>query len=235
MITISIIIPTYNEAENIGKLVKYLIENCDNSVVDLIVADGGSTDNTLEIAKQSGAKAMVSPVAGRAVQMNYAAEIAKGDVLYFIHADCYPPKSFVNDIQMAIKNGYDLGRYCSQFDSNKLIIKINAWFTRFDMFICMGGDQTLFIKNDLFTKCNGFNRSMKIMEEYEFCERARKTGRYKILKGKALISARKYNTNSWLKVQLANYKVVNMYKKGATQQQLLDTYKRMLSYRKNAI
>ena len=233
MITISIIIPTYDETNNIGKLIQYLFENSDNTLVEIIVADAGSKDDTVTIAKQYGAQAVLCPITGRAAQMNYAADFANGDVLYFIHADCYPPKSFIKDIQLAIENGYDLGRYRSKFDSNKSILKINAWFTRFDLFICMGGDQTLFIKKTLFKKCNGFNQSMKIMEEYEFCERARETGKYKILKGKVLISARKYDTNSWLKVQLANYKIVRMYKKGEPQQKILDAYKKMLDYRKN--
>jgi hypothetical protein len=74
---------------------------------------------------------------------------------------------------------------------------------------------------------------MKIMEEYEFCERAKKIGKYKILKGEALISARKYDGNNWIDVQKANYKVVSMYKKGASQQDILETYKHMLTYRKN--
>ncbi len=72
------------------------------------------------------------------------------------------------------------------------------------------------------------------MEEYEFCVRARKYGKYKILEGETLVSARKYDTNSWLRVQLANSKIVRMYKKGASQQEILNTYKHMLSYRKNA-
>lgn len=232
--TISIIIPTYNEANNIGKLIRYLIANSNSSVVDLIVSDAGSGDNTIDIAKQAGANAVLSPRKGRAAQMNYGAGMAKGDVLYFIHADCFPPAGFVEDIQQAIKTGYNLGRYRTKFDSDKSILKINAWFTFFDLFICMGGDQTLFIKKSFFEQCKGFREDMKIMEEFEFCERARKPGRYKILKGEALISARKYDTNSWLRVQLANLKIVRMYKIGASQQAMLDTYKQMLSYRKNA-
>jgi len=158
----------------------------------------------------------LSPAKGRAAQMNYGVSILKGDVLYFIHADCYPPSTFVNDIEEAIDQGFDLGRYRTKFNSKKSILKLNAWFTRFNLFICIGGDQTFFIKRSLFNLCNGFREDMKIMEEYEFCERARKRGNYKILKGKVLISARKYETNSWIQVQLANLKVVRMYKKGAS-------------------
>ena len=165
MIKISIIIPAFNEADNIAKLVKHLIANSDNAITDIIVADGGSSDDTIRMANNAGAFAILSPVKGRAAQMNYAAGFAKGDVLYFIHADCFPPSHFVNDIRQAIADGYDMGRYRTKFDSGKTMLKINQWFTRFDLFICMGGDQTLFIKRMLFEKCNGFDESMKIMEE----------------------------------------------------------------------
>lgn len=232
--TISIIIPTYNEAENVGRLVNYLIKNANSSVVDIIVSDGGSGDQTIKTASEAGAIAVLSPGKGRSAQMNYGASISKGEILYFIHADCYPPSSFVADILKAVGSGFGLGRYRTKFDSPKPILKINAWFTRFDLFICMGGDQTLFIKRGLFEACNGFREDMRIMEEYEFCERARRLNKYKIIPKAALVSARKYDTNGWLRVQLANSKAVKLYKQGASQQEMLDTYKRMLNYRKNA-
>lgn len=227
---ISIIIPTYNEAGNIGKLVNYLKANSNASVSEIIVTDGGSTDNTIKIAASEGAIAMLSPDKGRAAQMNYGASIAKGDVLYFIHADTLPPKQFTNDILNAIINGYDFGRYKTRFLSGNPILRINEWFTRFDLFICYGGDQTLFIKKDLFNGLGGFQPDMIIMEEYEFCKRAKEKGRYVIMKDSALISARKYEKNSWLKVQLANYKVVKMYKKGASQQSMVEQYKKILKF-----
>jgi hypothetical protein len=69
------------------------------------------------------------------------------------------------------------------------------------------------------------------MEEFEFCARARKNKQYKIFKNSALISARKYETNSWIKIQKANFKIVEMYKSGASQESMVKTYKKMLSYR----
>jgi len=228
---ISIIIPVYNEADNIGRLVNYLVQHKKDSVVEILAVDAGSTDNTMEIARQAGAKTIISPQKGRAAQMNYGASLAQGDILYFIHADTIPPTSFDNDITEAVTEGFEVGRYRTKFNSRKWYLKINAWFTRFDWFVCMGGDQTLFITKGLYEKSGGFRTDMAIMEEFEFVPRVRKLAQYKIFKKPALVSARKYDTNSWWQVQMANKKIVSMYRNGADQQSMVDTYKKMLDYR----
>ena len=227
---ISIIIPTYNEEKNIGKLVAPLKKAGGEKVLEIIVSDGGSSDLTLINAKQAGASAYASPLNGRAAQMNFGASLSKGSILYFVHADTLPPETFAGDIIKAIEAGFDFGRFRTKFDSSSVLLKMNAWLTRFDLFECYGGDQTLFIKRSLFEQCKGFNEDLKIMEEYEFCKRARIQGRYKIMTGETLISARKYHKNSWLKVQLANAKIVRMYKKGADQHHLVEEYKKMLKF-----
>ncbi|MBC7934388.1 MAG: TIGR04283 family arsenosugar biosynthesis glycosyltransferase [Rhizobacter sp.] len=227
----TIIIPTYNEQDNIAKLVGYLLNNSQGHTLEIIISDGGSTDNTLQEAIHAGAIGLISPKKGRAAQMNYGASRAKGEILYFIHADTLPPISFVNDINKSVSEGFLLGRYRTKFDSKKNILKFNAFFTRFDLFMCYGGDQTLFIKRDLFESIGGFNESMLIMEDYDIITRARKKARYKIIQKGALVSARKYDTNSWLTVQKANYTIIQMYKKGATQPEMVNAYKKMLDYR----
>jgi len=228
---ISVIIPVHNEAANIAQLVTYLLQHSRQSVAEIIVVDAGSTDDTLAFSRNAGATTVLSPQKGRAAQMNYGASLARGDILYFVHADTFPPESYVKDIINAVNNGYDLGRYRTKFNSRKWYLKVNAWFTRFDWFICYGGDQTLFITRILFENLGGFISTMKIMEEYEFTKRARRNRRYKIFSKKALVSARKYDTNSWWRVQIANRKVVKMYKKGASQEDMVSAYKRLLDYR----
>ena len=224
---ISIIIPTLNEVENIERLINYLkkygSDNC-----EIIIADGGSTDKTFEIAANTGVTAVVSSQKGRAAQMNYGASLAKADILYFIHADTFPPISFLSDIKKAVDYGFDFGRYRTKFDSKKIILKLNAFFTRFDLFFCYGGDQTFFITKKIFSQIGGFNAGMGIMEDYDIVKRAKAVGKYKIMAETALVNTRKYNTNSWLKVQKANYTIVRMYKKGASQQAMAERYKQML-------
>ena len=225
---ISIVIPTCNEAACIGKLISFLQKNGGENVAEIIISDGGSTDETIAIAQQTGVTAFVSPQTGRAAQMNFGVTKATGDILYFIHADSFPPTTFVADIIKAVNEGFDFGRYRSKYDSSNFMLRINAWFTRFNWFICYGGDQTLFITRKLFENSGGFKSDLLIMEEYEFSERLMKLGRYKIFLDTALISARKYQGRSWLKVQLANRKVVQLFKKRATQQEIIKTYKQML-------
>lgn len=232
MLTISIIIPAYNEATLIGKLVHYLQQQGAGIVKEIIVVDGGSHDDTLKLAASVGANALLSPQKGRGAQMNHGASLASGDILYFIHADVFPPASYVQDIVKAIGQGYDLGRYIMKFDTRKWYLRINAFFTRFDWFVCYGGDQTLFIKRELFKGSGGFRSDMRIMEDFEFTKRVRQQKvRYRIFKKGALISDRKYDNNSWWRVQRANYTIVKMYKEGASQDDMVKKYRAMLDYR----
>ena len=225
---ITIIIPTLNEAGNMGNLMGYLQKHKSAFVKDIIVSDGGSNDETISIAKKMGAIAVVSPKKGRSAQMNYGASLATGGILYFIHADTFPPQSFAVDILQAVDKGFDCGRYRTRFNSKKWILKINAFFTRFDWSICYGGDQTFFITKKLFNELGGYNSQMQIMEEYDLAKRAKQVTRYKIFKKATLVSARKYDGRSWWQVQMANRKAVQLFKRGASQQQIMETYSRML-------
>ncbi len=231
MNTISVIIPTLNESENILGLITQLQMEKSNLIKEIIVVDGGSSDDTVNFARDTGAKVVLSPVKGRASQMNYGASIATGDIFYFVHADTLPPIRFSEDIIKCIQNGNTIGRFCTRFSSNSLLLKCNAFFTRFDLFVCYGGDQTLFIKRETFETLNGFDDSMQIMEDYDFVTRAKRKGKYGIILKNVLISARKYETNNWWKVQKAHYTIVKMFKKGATQEDLVNRYKKMLNYR----
>ena len=231
---ISIIIPTFNEEENIEKIISYLYSIKQNENIEIIVTDGGSTDNTIEFAKKNGVVVTLSHIKGRAGQMNHAVDFATGDVLYFIHADSRPPLTFFSDIENAISKGYNCGCYRSEFDSNNFLLKINAFFTRLNFLFCRGGDQTIFVTRVLFEKVGPYKNEMLIMEDYDFLARIRKQGKFKLFNKATIFSARKYDQNSWMKVQKANLKIVRMYKNGKSQQEMLDTYKRMLNYRKNA-
>lgn len=227
---ISIIIPTLNESKTIALLVSHLLLHSKSLVKEIIVVDGGSVDNTLQIASNLGVIAVSSPEKGRAAQMNFGASLSTGDILYFVHADTIPPIDFAQSILEKINDGYEAGRFRTCFDSNALLLFINAFFTRFDLFVCYGGDQSLFIRSSVFTSLDGFNQSMVIMEDYDIVARLKKIARYGIIQKDILVSARKYELNSWWKVQKANYTIVNMYRKGASQADMILRYKKMLRF-----
>jgi rSAM/selenodomain-associated transferase 2 len=225
---ISIIIPTFNEEKNIEKLIPYLQGCCLNKPVEIVVSDCGSTDNTRDVAATLGAKVMVCSCKSRAVQMNSGANVATYNIFYFVHADTFPPATFYYDIIKAVEEGFDIGRYRTKFNGSNPLLRLNEYFTRFDLFFCYGGDQTLFMCKSLFDELHGFNNMMLIMEEYDLVKRARQYGRYKIFDAAALVSSRKYEDNSWLKVQRANYKIMQQYKKGVPQVELVKNYRRLL-------
>ena len=200
-------------------------------IKEIVVVDGGSSDDTVNIARNFTVSVAVSPLKGRASQMNYGASLAAGDIFYFVHADTLPPIGFSEDIINSIQKGNSIGRFCTRFSSNNLMLKCNAFFTRFDLFVCYGGDQTLFIKRELFETLNGFDDSMRIMEDYDIVMRAKQKDKYGIILKDVLVSARKYETNNWWQVQKANFTIVQMFKKGASQEEMATKYKKMLNYR----
>lgn len=225
---ISVIVPTYNEERNIKKLILYLKEISTPNVLEILVVDCGSCDKTVELAESLNVKVVSSDCKGRAVQMNLGAKLAKGDILHFIHADTLPPASCFHDVIEAIGANYAMGCFTYKFDSNFLLLKINSYFTRFDKMWCRGGDQTLFVKRDVFEKLNGYREDYLIMEEYEFIGRARKNYNFKIIKKDAIISARKYKKNGYLRVQIANLIAFRMYRRGKPQEQIANRYRALL-------
>lgn len=225
---ISVIIPTYNEAENIGRLLSYLQKIRTANVLEIIVIDGNSTDETIRIAKSTGVEVHLSPRKGRAAQMNYGAKLAKGNVFHFIHADTFPPESCFEDVLAAFAAGYPLGCFTYRFDSDSFLLKINGYFTRFDKRWTRGGDQTLFIERSVFEELKGFRDDFLIMEDFEFIERARAQFLFKIIKKDALVSARKYENNGYFRVQIANLVAMTMYRKNYSQAAIAAKYKAML-------
>jgi rSAM/selenodomain-associated transferase 2 len=231
---LSIIIPTYKEASTIANTITHLQKNLIGKQYEIIISDGGSSDETLSIAKKKGVKIYVSNVKGRSGQMNYGVEKALGNVYYFVHADSLPVTTFYSDIEKAVKKDFDCGSFRTEFDTNMLLLKFNAFFTRFNYLFFRGGDQSIFVTKELWDRIGPFKEEMLIMEDYDFLARIWNTGNFRLIPKSTLVSARKYEDNSWLTVQLANLKIVKMYKKGASQQDMLMKYKQLLRYRKNA-
>ena len=231
---LSIIIPTYNESENIANLLAKLQQTSHESI-EVIVCDGQSTDNTLALVEEFGFTAIVAKETGRAKQLNYGAQYAKGDVLYFVHADTLPPKSYYQDIKKAVEEGYQIGCFRFKFNSNKRILKFNAFMTRFDRLMFRGGDQSLFITKNLFEELNGYCENHKVMEDYDIIIRARKKNSFKIIPKDVLVSARKYDYNSYFKVNFANLVAFMMFYAKVDHDKIIKFYKGLLDHKKSKL
>ncbi|HEX7367305.1 MAG TPA: TIGR04283 family arsenosugar biosynthesis glycosyltransferase [Pelobium sp.] len=229
---LSIIIPTFNESENIQKLIHQLqLSNHKNK--EIIISDGGSTDDTELKVKALGVTFLKSPKKGRAQQLNFAASKSKGDILYFVHADTLPPLTYFEDIEHAVADGFAIGCYRFQFDSKKKMLKFNAYCTRFDRLMCRGGDQSLFITRKLFNELGGYCEAHKIMEDYDIIIRARKTHQFKIIPKNVVVSARKYDYNSYFKVNFANLLAFLMYYAKTDHDRIIRVYKKLLNHPKS--
>ncbi|WP_028978356.1 TIGR04283 family arsenosugar biosynthesis glycosyltransferase [Sporocytophaga myxococcoides] len=225
---ISVIIPTFQEEENIGRLIKYLKRQANTSLLqEIIIADGNSDDETVTIASQQGVRVLQCPVRGRAAQMNYAAARASGGILYFIHANTFPPKGFCDDIIFAVKDGYSAGCFRLQVDHNHWFLQLNCWFTRFDSDYVKFGDQSLFVTKEQFKNCNGFDERLYFLEDLELIKRIKSNGKFKIVSKHVLISAKKYLEKGIYKLQIAFFLMFIMYKLKYSQDKMREAYKRM--------
>lgn len=229
---VSIIIPTYNEEENILPLLNYLKKHSDDRLGEIIVSDGGSGDQTVQIVRDAGFQCIVSEKKGRAAQMNSGYRISRGDLLYFVHADSIPPESYLDDLFSAVEEGFPAGCYRFRFDSDRFMLKINSYFTRFDRIMCRGGDQTLFITRNVFEKLGGFREDFMIMEEYDLIQKIQREAAFKIIPKDVIVSARKYDKNRYLQVNFANLVVFMMYFAGVRQETMVHAYKSLIYHPK---
>ncbi|MDO9553845.1 TIGR04283 family arsenosugar biosynthesis glycosyltransferase [Rhodonellum sp.] len=228
---LSIIIPVLDESENLQCTIPTLFKIGGSDLLEIIVVDGGSRDESKEIARTLGAKVLNSEVRSRAAQMNLGAKYAQGEILYFVHADVRLVPGFVKEIQNAISVGYAAGCFRYRFDSPKLMLRINSWFTRFNGLLVGGGDQTLFIGKSTFNALGGFDEHYTIMEDFDLVRKIKRKYTFRLLPKSILVSARKYETNSWLRVQWANLVAFLMFFLKIHPQKIKSTYKRMLDYR----
>lgn len=198
---ISIIIPTLNEAGSIKGLIALIRSNSNPlHLSEILVVDGDSNDATTSRAIEGGA-VVVQAARGRAVQMNRGAKEASGGILYFLHADTFPPAGFDLAILKAIEKGHNAGSFRMRFDSTSWFLRFFSWFTKFNHPLCRGGDQSLFVSRRLFQECGGFNEAYRIYEDNEFISRLYKKTAFTVLPGQVMTSARRYREKNALRLQ----------------------------------
>lgn len=229
---LGIVIPALNESRNLSCLLPFLRKYSDPEKVQIVVSDGaGSTDDSATLCERYGVLHVRNTVDQRARQLNSGAAILDCDVLLFLHADVYPPCNFYNEVETAIREGAEFGLFAYRFNSKKKLLGINAWATQFQGLFCGGGDQCHFMTVSFFETMGGYDERFDIMEDFAFYRKAlKRKPEFKLIQSKALVSARKYDHNSFLWVNLVNLYAFILFLAGAHPSRIKNMYQSSLSW-----
>ena len=201
--------PVYNEEEYLpATLPKLEIGRAE----ELIVVDGGSTDQTVEIARKYTPK-VIQSTKGRAKQMNTGARYANGDILFFVHADCIPPEGAYDMIRKALeKPSVIMGAFDIRFNTDEICYRVVASSAnlRSRLTSVAYGDQGIFVLKKRFNELNGF-ADIPLMEDIEFSRRAKRLGRVVFLSPPMLVSPRRFKKEGLFYAILRDWTIALFY------------------------
>jgi len=207
---ISIIIPTLNEERTISQCLETVV---DIPGIEVIVADGGSTDRTVEIAGQHRDVKVVTSVMGRSIQMNKGAGYVSGEILLFLHADCVLSREAVLNVRNVFRcSTFVGGAFKIRLLSDKFpyrLIEMGINF-RSTLFKLPYGDQGLFVKRSVFEELGGF-REVPNCEDLDFICRLKKNGKIIILDERISSSIRRWEKHGVLRTSLRNQFLLASY------------------------
>jgi rSAM/selenodomain-associated transferase 2 len=185
---LSVIIPTLNEGANVARAIRSAAE-----AEEILVVDGGSVDQTMDAARDAGARVVVSQ-RGRGRQLAHGAAIATGDVLLFLHADTALPAGFRADVADVLAAA-EWGRFDLRFDEGGPLLRFIAVLIslRSRVSRVATGDQAIFVKRDLFDIAGGI-REPELFEDIDLCRRLRRHGRMGVPARPAVTSARRWRS-----------------------------------------
>ncbi|MCI0622130.1 MAG: TIGR04283 family arsenosugar biosynthesis glycosyltransferase [Acidobacteria bacterium] len=220
---ISVIIPALNEAEVIARTLRSIPSG---EEIEVIVADGGSHDDTVKVAKALGAS-VVHIAPGRAHQMNIGAAAAQGEILLFLHADTRLPVDFVRSVYEVLRRpGVVAGAFRLRLDARGWKFRIVEALANFRSrwFKLPYGDQALFLRRFHFRVAAGFSL-LPIMEDFEFVRRFGRWGRIGLAREAAVTSARRWERLGVWRTTLLNQAVILAYLCGASRHRLARWYR----------
>lgn len=199
---ISVIIPTKNEAAYIAQTLASLTP-WQQLGHEIIVVDGGSTDNTAVLAS-AHVKKVIQSAPGRAQQMNAGAALAQGQLLLFLHADTLLADDALASLSAIVHQPMTWGRFDVELvgQSKWLPVVAAMMNLRSRLSGIATGDQALFFSRDLFYALNGF-ASQPLMEDVEICRRAKAVTRPVCFRSRIKTSGRRWDTRGvWPTIRL---------------------------------
>jgi len=222
LLTLTIIVPTLNEAEHIIATLSPL-QVMRSRGVEVLLIDGGSTDNTLALAVPLCDKTILSEP-GRATQMNVGAAAANGEALLFLHADTILPDAADTAITAALSTA-DWGRFDVRLRGKHRLLGMVAWMMnqRSRLSSIATGDQGIFVKRDTFMSLGGY-ANIRLMEDIEICKRLKKISAPANLRRKIITSGRRWDTHGLWRTIWLMWQLRGQYFFGADAEQLHKKY-----------
>jgi len=205
---LSVIIPTLNE---VASLEATLASIPVTHEVEVLVADGGSTDGTDTLARRR--HRCIGSLPGRGRQMNAAAAEASFDVLVFLHADSRLPRHAFDAIEAALQcDAIVGGAFHLQVDSPHPGLRLVNWAVNLrSTFLGMPyGDQAIFVRREVFRRVKGY-ADLPIMEDVDLVQRMRAEGRITILDLAVTTSGRRWVANGVLRTTAMNWMAMLLY------------------------
>lgn len=198
-VSVSIIIPVYNESAGLNQSLQRLFQSLPaEPAAEVIVCDGGSTDNTIEIAQQFDCR-VVSSKNGRAAQMNLGSREANGKLLLFLHADSELPDQWYSEVTAITEWGF----FPIKLDGTHWLLRIIEGAINFRSRISKvaTGDQGLCFQKPFFEKLHGYP-DILIMEDIAITKLARRISRPFIANKPVLTSSRRWEKYGVIKTVL---------------------------------
>ena len=218
-----IIVPVLDEAAHLGQLLDHLADVRQRGA-RLVVVDGGSTDETLAVARRHADFAVLAP-RGRAAQMNAGAAACPGDTLLFLHADTRLPEHADTLVELATRDSHGWGRFDVRIDSTRPLLRVVAGLMN-QRSRCSGiatGDQAMFVRWDLFCAAGGFP-DIPLMEDIEMSRRLKRYGPPACLRARVTTSARRWERDGVWRTILLMWRLRAAYFLGADPARLARHY-----------
>ena len=201
-LSVSIVIPALNEAVGIAVTVASALDQ--DGPADVLVVDGGSSDDTAGAVSRAGVRVLAAPC-GRARQMNAGATATQGDVLLFLHADTRLPPGALAAVRQALADPAVAGGcFRTTFDDAR-----SPWMRLWQARLWMRwhrlafGDRAPFVRRAVFDAAGGFPDE-PLFEDLDLVRRVRRHGRFVFLDAAVTTSARRFRANGALGQQLLN-------------------------------
>ncbi|MEY2882152.1 MAG: hypothetical protein RLZZ15_4532 [Verrucomicrobiota bacterium] len=220
-LSVSIVVPTLNEAPRIAATLARARAALPGA--EIIVADGGSTDGTPEIAAAHGAQ-VIACARGRGVQLAAGAAQARGELLVFLHADTLlPPEAGAVIARHFARDAVRIGTFRLAFDGGGAFLRACAWLTRFDSVFTRFGDQVIVVRREFYAEIGGFP-PWPLFEDVELLRRARRVTRVWSLPASVTTSARRFHRHGVLRQQWRNARLLLRFLAGASPHALAAEY-----------